>query len=104
MHVDFGVEWTLIVNDILNIRDVQPPSCHISTDHNNALLIRWQVLVSQIDGLAFNPLHASPEPIQALESLSLLHLAVQALVLNLQEIEDVADTFGARDTVAEDDH
>ena len=63
MHIDFRVEGTLIVNDILDVGNIETSSGNISTHKDDTLILSLFLLSAKLDSLRLNLLHARSEPI-----------------------------------------
>jgi hypothetical protein len=101
VHVDLSVEGALVVDHVLDIGDVEPPGRHIRAHKEHTFVLADSA--SEVNSLALQFKHSVSEPIQILESLSLLHFAVQTVVFNLEALQNIADSLCAGDTVAEYD-
>ena len=76
MNVDFSVEGALVMEDVLDVRDIETTGSNISAHQSGA----FHTLLS-----VFNSLNSSLEAIERLQTGSLLHLGVQAEVFNFEE-------------------
>ena len=79
MNVNLGIKRALVVHHIAHIWDIETSSCYICTHKDSSIVF------SITSGL--NLSNSSFEFVQILKSLPLLHLGMQWVVFDLQEIE-----------------
>jgi hypothetical protein len=95
MNVDFSIERALIVEYILDKRNIKTTSSNISAHQNGTL-------AAGCTGLALG--YGCLKAVKVLQSLPLLHLGVKGpLVGHLQESEQTSEAADTSNRVAEDD-
>ena len=82
------------MDDVADAGNIETSRRNIRADENGRSTFR---------NSRFNVVHALFEAIKTLEPLLLLHLGVEAVVLDLEEVKETGETAGGRDGVAEDD-
>ena len=61
------------------------------------------MVTAKLYRLVFDALHGGLEPVKTLQSLLLLHLAMQGMVLDFKEVENAGYALRTCDRIAEDD-
>ena len=98
VHVDFCIERTLVVDHVLDVRDVETAGRDICANEKGAVNYDLDRLVgTKLEWCAVNPLDSCLKAIERLQTLLLLHLGVQALGLDLEGFEHAVDALGAGD-------
>jgi hypothetical protein len=82
MDVDLSIKRTLIMEDVLHIGDVETTSSDISAYKHRSIAICHNS-TSELHRSRVDSLNSSLKPVKSLKTLLLLHLAMQALTLDL---------------------
>lgn len=93
MNVKLGVPRALVMEHIADIWNIETSSRYIGTNQNSA----------SVDS-GFNFIDTSLELFEILESLSLLHLGMEAIIFNLEEIQQTVKTTGGSNSITEDNN
>lgn len=94
MDVNLSIEWALVMKNIAHIWNIET-SCSDIGAHKNCSFLTMAT---------FDVPHASFEPIQILQPLSLLHFGMKTAVFDFHEVEEACKSTGCCDGVAENDH
>lgn len=88
MDVDLRVERTLVVKHVLDIGDVKTPRSDICADEDcgHGVVAPVLSLLTQLNWFVLYLLHGRLESIEILQTLSLLHLGMKAVILDFQEV------------------
>jgi len=102
MDVDLGVEGTLVVDDVHDVRDIKTSSSNICTHKDGSITMTFNyiflgLLFTKLDGFVFDLLNGSLKSIKTLQTLLLLHLTMKGMVLDFQEVKDARDSLGTSD-------
>jgi len=96
MHIYFSVEWALVVKYILDVWNVKTTGCDVCANQDCRVFE-----MKSLTCVYFR--HTCLESIKRLQTCSLLHLRVQAVVLDFQKTQDTRNALSTRDWVAKDD-
>ena len=101
MDIDFSVERTLVVDNVHDVRDIEASCGYISANENGTVAMAVNNVLSfffaKLYGFVFDLLNGSLKSIKTLQTLLLLHLTVQCMVLDFQEVEDAGYSLSTSD-------